>query len=71
MNHLISCSNISNSSVEKNSPSVISKPSQNFLIVRIEMSLRLEYIMLYAVDGITPEGNLVDAAERLSGDPYD
>ena len=53
--HTISCSNESNSTVEKNSPKLISNPSQNFLIVTIEISLRLGSIMLYAVEGVTPE----------------
>lgn len=51
----ISCSNESKEGVEKNSPSVISRPSQNFLIVTIEISLRFLSIILYAVEGVTPE----------------
>ncbi len=54
-NYLISCSKLSNSSVEKKSPKVIPKPSQNFLIVLMEISRLFSSIMLYAVDGVTPE----------------
>lgn len=53
--YLISCSNASNSGVEKNSPSVIPSPSQSFLMVTIEISLRLLSSMLYTVEGVTPE----------------
>ena len=53
--YTISCSKLSNSTVEKNSPRVMSSPSQNFLMVTMETSLRLGSIMLYAVDGVTPE----------------
>ena len=53
--YFISCSKLSNSSVEKNSPNVISNPSQNFLIVTMEMSRRVSSIILYAVDGVTPD----------------
>ena len=53
--HLISCSNASNSGVEKNSPKVISSPSQSFLMVRMEMSRLRSSNMLYTVEGVTPE----------------
>ena len=53
--YLISCSNLSNSSAVKNSDKETSRPSQNFLMVTMEMSLRVGSIMLYAVDGVTPE----------------
>ena len=39
--YLISCSKLSNTSALKNSPSVISKPSQSFLIVFMFNSFRL------------------------------
>ena len=44
--YFISCSSESKSTVAKNSPNVISNPSQNFLIVTIETSRREESIML-------------------------
>ena len=53
--YLISCSRLSNSAVEKKSPSVMSSPSHNFLIVMIDKSLRLLSIILYTVDGVTPD----------------
>lgn len=39
--YLISCSRLSKVGVEKNSPKVISKPSQSFLMVIMDTSLRL------------------------------
>ena len=53
--YLISCSRLSNSDVLKNSPNVISKPSHNFLSVTSEISLRRLSIILYTVDGVTPD----------------
>ena len=49
--HRISCSKASNSGVEKNSASVISSPSQIFLIVRIFGSVLLPYRMFLIEDG--------------------
>jgi len=46
---LISCSNASNSGVEKNSPRVISKPSQSFLIVTVPGFLLSPFRMLLIV----------------------
>ena len=53
--HFISCSSSSNSGAEKNSPSVISRPSQSFLTVETEISRLLGSSRLYTVDGVTPE----------------
>lgn len=53
--YFISCSRESNSGQEKNSPRVMSSPSQNFFTVINEISRRVLSIMLYAVDGVTPE----------------
>ena len=48
--YLISCSNESNSGVEKNSLSVISSPSQSFLIVATLVLLFRPLMMLFIVD---------------------
>ena len=47
--YFISCSKASNSGVEKNSPSVISKPSHNFLIVTAPGFLLSPFRMLLIV----------------------
>ena len=53
--YFISCSKLSNSALVKNSPNVISKPSQIFLIVVIRTSFLVESIKLYTVDGVSPQ----------------
>ena len=45
----ISCSSLSNSGVEKNSPKVISNPSQSFLIVTVPGFLLSPLRMLFIV----------------------
>ena len=47
--YLISCSSVSKSSVEKNSPSVISKPSHSFFIVTVPGLLLSQIKMLLIV----------------------
>ena len=58
--HRISCSSLSNSFVLKNSPSVISKPSQSFLIVTIPGFLLSPLMIFFSVDGGTAD-NLANA----------
>lgn len=53
--YTISCSNESNSGVEKKAPNVISSPSHSFLIVIIETSRLRWSNKLYTVDGVIPE----------------
>ena len=60
--HLISCSNASNSGVEKNSPNVISKPSHNFLIVTVPGFLLSPFSMLFIVAWGTAEILLIPFA---------
>ena len=54
-NHLISCSNVSNSLPEKNSFNVMPKPSHSFLIVTMPGFLLFPYKMLLTVDVDTPD----------------
>lgn len=53
--HFISCSSLSNFSVQKNSPKVSPKPSHRILIVVIETLFLLSLNRLYTVDGVTPD----------------
>ena len=55
LHYFSSCSSWLNFSVVKNSPRVISKPSQSFLMVLIDTSFLDESSMLYTVDAVTPE----------------
>ena len=50
----ISCSKSSNSGVLKNSPKVISRPSQSFFTRLTETSRRLGSSILYTLDGVMP-----------------
>ena len=52
--YCISCSNSSNFCVLKNSPSVISRPSQSFFTRLTDTSLRRESSILYTLDGVIP-----------------
>lgn len=52
--YLISCSRALNSGVEKNSPKVISRPSQSFLMVATVALLFLLLVILLMVDWDTP-----------------
>jgi len=53
--YLISCSNPSNSGVLKNSPRVISSPSQSFLMVDNLGSLLLPYKIFFTEEGGTAD----------------
>lgn len=55
ISHFISCSSLSKTGAVKNSLSVISRPSQSFLMVVMEISRRFGSSILYTVDGVTPE----------------
>ena len=57
ISHFISCSSLSKTGAVKNSLSVISRPSQSFLIVVMEISRRFGSSILYTVDGVTPGKN--------------
>lgn len=50
-----SCSNCSKMGALKNSVMVMFSPSQSFLTVITDKSLRVSSIMLYTVDGVTPD----------------
>lgn len=52
--YCISCSSVSNISVLKNSPKVISRPSQSFFTRLTDTSLRWGSSMLYTLEGVTP-----------------
>ena len=52
--YLISCSKLSKSGVEKNSPNVIPNPSQSFFTVATVALLFLPLVMLLIVDCDTP-----------------
>lgn len=54
IDYCISCSNDSNSGVEKKVPNVMSSPSHSFLIVTMDTSRLRSSIMLYTVDGVMP-----------------
>lgn len=53
--HLISCSNPSKIGLVKKSEMEMPNPSQNFLIVIIDISRLFSSNILYAVEGVTPE----------------
>ena len=52
--YCISCSNPSNTGALKNSPNVISRPSQSFFTRLTETSLRRGSSILYTLEGVTP-----------------
>ena len=52
--YCISCSSVSNISVLKNSPKVISRPSQSFFTRLTDTSLRWGSSILYTLEGVTP-----------------
>ena len=52
--YCISCSSVSNISVLKNSPKVISRPSQRFFTRLTDTSLRWGSSILYTLEGVTP-----------------
>ena len=53
--YFISCSSWSNMGAVKKSLKEMSKPSQSFLMVVMEISRRLGSSILYTVEGVTPE----------------